>query len=164
MLAFACYYLLIVEKYKHYKIWFFNKSCLNKKDLILQTEHRSPTQQHGLPGVYFKLEVLSRWVSFRLDIHWSTKQNSQSPIDISQRKWYFSMNKTNERADLLIAPAVTLNLKELQDKGFSSSWKMAVKSEGQDSHNRQWDASLVCSTTKKLLLLNQESKASVSSL
>lgn len=47
------------------------------------------------------------------------------------------MNKTNEGADLLIAPAVTLNLKELQDKGFSSFWKMAGKSEGQDSHNKQ---------------------------
>lgn len=43
----------------------FNSSCLNKKDLILQTNHRSPTQ-HGLPGVYFKLEVVIRWDRFRL--------------------------------------------------------------------------------------------------
>lgn len=28
------------------------------------------------------------------------------------------MNKTDERTDQLIAPAVTLNLKELVDKGF----------------------------------------------
>lgn len=27
----------------------------------------------NMPGVYFKLEVLSRWDRFSLDIHWSTK-------------------------------------------------------------------------------------------
>lgn len=167
MLASARRYLLIVEKKKNCKLWFFSKSCLDKKDLILQNEYKSPTQ-HMLPGVYFKLEVLSRQGRFRLDIHWSTKQNSQSPIGISQRKQYFSMKRTNRRTDLLIGPAITLNLKELWDKCFCSFWKMcqgrATKNKGQKSCNRHCDESPVCSISEKLLRLNQESRASVSSL
>lgn len=71
-LASACCYLLIVEKYKHYNLWLFCKSCLNKRDLILQTEHRNLTG--FLPArIYSKFEVPSRWDRFRLDIHWGTK-------------------------------------------------------------------------------------------
>lgn len=76
------------------------------------------------------------------------------------------MNETNERADFLIGPAVTLNVNELRDKDFCSFSKMcqgrAAASEGQDSHYGQGDVSPVCSITEKLLLLNQEGRASAS--
>lgn len=74
------------------------------------------------------------------------------------RKWYFSMNKTNGRPDLPIAPAVTLNPKELQDKGLDSFWEVfhnrAAESEAQQSQNRQQDVSPVCSITEELRWLN----------
>lgn len=98
---------------------------------------------HGLPGIYFKLEVLNR---FRLDRHWSTKQKLQSATGINQRKQYFSMNETNERS--AHCSCKTWNLKEILDKGFCTFWKVCqgrrAKNESQESHNRQHYVRPVC--------------------
>lgn len=167
VLASACCYLLIVEKYKHFKLWFFSKSCLNKRDLILQVEHRNPTQ-HGLPGVYFKLEVLSRWDRFRLDIHWGTKArltvtHRQKPKEMvffhEQDKWksrspYCSCSDFKTKR--ATKQRLVLFLESVPHQG-----RQRVRLRSQ---NRQQDISPVCSITNQLLSLNWENWASVSAL
>lgn len=68
------------------------------------------------------------------------------------------MDKTNGRGNIPIAPAVTLNPKELRDKGLDSFWEVfhsrAAESEAQESQNRQQDVSPVCSITEELHWLN----------